>query len=175
MTTQLTKDLGKVLSPYIQHQGSSLFIYGTQPYRVYVLCVQSFDAMRNLVSQNPLHKRRVDLGDHPRTTACQALTDYLAPYLTYKTKSMLLQAGLPEFWDGSTGTTYYAIHGAALDEHALAKAIHQYNASKEAMEARLQLAWVNFRDLDSTRMPDHLVAFLRSQRPTRWDVSTSSA
>jgi len=174
-TSQITKDLGKALSPYIQHQGSCLFIYGTHGYGVYVLCIQSFGHDGTLASEAPFYKKRADLGDHPRTTACQSLTDYFGRHLTYKTRSILLHSGLPEFWDGSNGTTYYAVHGLTLGENALDHAIREFNVSKRAMEDRIQLDWVHFNRLDQTRFPEGLVAFLRSQRASRWDVGPSCA
>lgn len=170
MSSVVTKQLSKALSPYIQHQESQLFIYGTQGYGLYVLCEEVFDPLGNLVTSNILSRRRQDLGDHPRTTALQALTSYLEPFLPYRCKSLFMSLPLSEFWDGSKGRTSYAIHGSSLDEDLLAKAIHRYNASREAIEERRQLAWVRYSHLPKNKMSEAVVDFFRRIRPTRWDV-----
>lgn len=170
MSSVVTKQLSKALSPYIQHQESQLFIYGIQGYGLYVLCEEVFDPSGNVVASNILSHRRQDLGDHPRTTALQALTHYVEPFLPYRCKSLFMSLPLPEFWDGSRGRTSYAIHGSSLDEDLLAGAIHTYNSSKEAIEEGRQLAWVRYSHLPKDKMSEAVVEFFQTIRPTRWDV-----
>ena len=166
-TSSITHQLGKALSPYIQHQASNLFIYGNQGYGIYILCVQTFAPDGRLVATDYLHGKRQDLGEHPRTTACAALSHFLGPYLPFATKSAVLHGPMISFWDGSTGTTSYCVHGSALDERLLAEAIHTYN-SGHGMHASRQLTWVRMNHLGDTLPPD-VVAYLRSQRLSRWD------
>jgi hypothetical protein len=170
----ITKQLSRALSPYIQHQTSALYIYGFQGRTLCVLCVEHYDESGTLASRSPIQKRREDLGDHPRTTAHDALMDYLGPYLPFKTKSILLHSPLVELWDGSTGTTSYCVFGSSLDEHTLASALHVYNVSSEAMRRRTQLTWIRFHDAPLDKMSKGVVTILRdirqAARPTRWDV-----